>query len=161
MTELYLIRHARAVEHAAHDWERPLTAEGRSEASAVGAALAKADVELDTIAVSPLVRAVETATLIAVETDYEAGLTVDHALTPDGVTSSMLQLLAELPGERVALVGHEPSMGQLLSDLIGRPGMSLVKGGVVRLDIDEQPRLGAAKLVWTISPRHLKPVRGK
>jgi phosphohistidine phosphatase len=160
VTELYLIRHARAIEHAAHDWERPLMAEGRAEARAVGSALLKAGVALDTIAASPLVRAVETATLIAVETAYAGGLTIDHALTPDGTTSGMLQLIGQLPGKHVALVGHEPSMGQLLSDLIGRPGMSLAKGGVVRLAVDGKVERGACKIVWTVSPRHLTPVRG-
>lgn len=160
MTELYLIRHARAIEHAAHDWERSLMPEGRSDARSVGSALLKAGVSFDAIGVSPLVRAVETATLLAVETAYAGGLTVDHALTPDGLTQAMLQLVAQLPGERIALVGHEPSMGQLLSDLIGRPGMSLMKCGVVRLAIDGNPTLGAAKLSWTMSPRHLVPVRG-
>src|SRR5262249_3013295 len=122
VTEIYLIRHARAAEHAANDWERSLVAEGRAEARAVGAALAKAGGQLDAMGVSPLVRAVETATLIGVEIGYAGALFVDHALTPDGNTEAMLAVLAQLPGERVALVGHEPSMGQLLSDLVGRPG---------------------------------------
>lgn len=159
MTELYLIRHARAADHAANDWERPLVAEGRKEARAVGAAISKEGVVFDTIAVSPLVRAVETATLISVETGYEGGLTVDHSLTPDGTTSGILALCAQLPGERIALVGHEPSMGQLLSDLIGRPGMSLVKAGVVKLTVDGTPQAGGCKLVWTVTPRYLRPTR--
>jgi phosphohistidine phosphatase len=158
--ELFLIRHARAVEQAANDWERPLMAEGRTEARAVGAVLAQEGVRLDTIATSPLVRAVETATLVAVEVGYAGGLTVDHGLTPDGSTGAILALCAQLPGERVALVGHEPSMGQLLSDLLGRPGMSMVKGGIARLAIDGAPAHGGARLVWSISPRQLKPARG-
>jgi len=160
VTELYLIRHARAVEQAANDWERPLIADGRREARTVGAALKKAGVGLDAIACSPLVRAVETATLIAVEVGYEGGLAIDHALTPDGRTADMLTVCGHLAGARVALVGHEPSMGHFLSELIGRPGMSMVKGGVVRLAVQGPPAFGAAKLVWTLSPRQLTPQRG-
>jgi hypothetical protein len=48
-------------------------------------------------------------------------------------------------------------MGELLSDLVGKPGMSLVKAGVVKLAVDGAPARGAAKVVWTISPRHLVP----
>ena len=157
MKELYLIRHARAVDHAASDWERALQAEGRKEARTVGAALLAQQVGFDTVAVSPLVRAVETATLIAVETHYDAGLVVDSALTPDGTTKQMLALCARLAGDRVALVGHEPSMGELLSHLVGRPGMSLVKAGVVKLTVDFSSQPGKAALVWTMSPRHLTP----
>ncbi len=157
MTELYLIRHARAVEAAASDWERALLAEGRHEARAVGAALAREGVRLDAMLVSPLVRAVETATLIAVEIGYEGRLAIDRALTPEAGTAAMIAAAAQLEGERVALVGHEPSMGQLLSDLVGRPGMSLVKGGVVRLAVDGAPVPGAARLVWQIAPRQLTP----
>lgn len=160
MTELYLIRHARAVERAADDWQRALEPEGRREARAVGAALHKEGVRFDAIAVSPLVRAVETATLVAEATGFDGGLTVDTALTPDGHTEAMLAVCARLPGQRVALVGHEPSMGQLLSELVGKPGMSLVKAGVVRLAVDGSARRGAAKVVWQLSPRHLAPVRG-
>ncbi|MEO6953818.1 MAG: phosphohistidine phosphatase SixA [Polyangia bacterium] len=157
MKELYLIRHARAVDHAANDWERALQPEGRKEARTVGAALLAQHVGFDCMAVSPLVRAVETATLVAVETGYEGGLFIDAALTPDGSTNQLIALCGRLVGDRVALVGHEPSMGQLLSDLVGRPGMSLVKAGVVKLLVDDAPQLGKATLVWTMSPRHLTP----
>lgn len=155
-----MIRHARALEQAASDWERPLIAEGRREARAVGAAMKKAGVHLDAIGCSPLVRAVETGTLIAVELGYDAALTIDAAFTPDGSTTAMLNAIGHLPGERVAIVGHEPSMGQLLSDLLGRPGMSMVKAGVVKLAVEGPPAHGTAKLVWTISPRQLTPQRG-
>jgi phosphohistidine phosphatase len=160
VSELYLIRHARAVDHSSNDWERPLTPEGRHEARAVGAALKKAGVSLDAIACSPLVRAVETATLMAVEVGYTGGLTIDIALTPDGAPSTMLNVATQLGGERIAMVGHEPSMGQFLSVLVGRSGMSMVKAGVVKLAVGGAPVIGAAKLVWTISPRQLTPQKG-
>jgi phosphohistidine phosphatase len=160
VTDLFLIRHARAAEQSPHDWERPLLPEGRKEARAVGAALKKAGVGIDAIACSPLVRAVETATLIAVELGFEGGLIIDSTLAPDGAPSAMLTVAGRLSGERVALVGHEPSMGNFLSALLGRSGMTMVKGGVVRLAVQDPPLLGAAKLVWTLSPRQLVPQKG-
>ena len=163
MTELFLIRHARAVDYVGNhgnDWERPLLAEGRKEARAVGAALAKEGVHWDALAVSPLVRAVETATLMTVDLGYEGGLAIDHAFAPDGTTQSMLAVCERLACTSLALVGHEPSMGQLLSDLLGRPGMMMVKAGVVRLAFDGPPEPGRARLVWSMSPRQLTPVRG-
>jgi phosphohistidine phosphatase len=159
VTELFLIRHARAADHAANDWERPLVPEGRREARTVGAALARQGVKWDAIAVSPLVRAVETATLMAVELGYEGALTVDHALAPDGMTPAMLGVAERLSG-CIALVGHEPSMGQLLSDLLNQPGMVMVKGGVARLAFDGPIAVGAGRLLWSMSPRQLTPARG-
>jgi phosphohistidine phosphatase len=160
VTELYLIRHARAVEQVGNDWERPLMAEGRKEALAVGAALEEAGVSFDAIACSPLVRAVETATLMGVEVGFQGGLVIDPGLSPDGTTPAMLNVCGHLEGARVALVGHEPSMGHFLSDLVGRPGLSMVKAGVVRLAVQGVPAPGAAKIVWQMSPRQLKPQKG-
>ena len=77
-----------------------------------------------------------------------------------GLTNGMIAVARQARGARVALVGHEPSMGQLLSDLVGRPGMSLVKAGVVKLSFEGAPSRGAAQLVWTLSPRNLVPQKG-
>jgi phosphohistidine phosphatase len=158
VTEIFLIRHARAVElsQGSSDADRALVPEGWRETRAVGAAVKQAGARIDVIVSSPLVRAVQTATLIGVELGVD-GIGIDHALVPEGRSDAMLAIAAAHAGRTVALVGHEPSMGQLLSDLIGRPGMSLVKAGVVKLHFPSEPRRGAGQIGWTISPRQLTP----
>jgi phosphohistidine phosphatase len=159
--QLFLIRHAKAADGSgyAEDGERPLTAEGRTGALAVGNALAAAGVTFDAIVTSPLVRAVETAELIAVALAYTGQLDVSARLEPGGRTGDILdEVVGRRAGvARLALVGHEPSMGRLLSVLLGRPGLSLSKGAAVRLDYapggDE-----AARFHWVIKPKKPEPV---
>jgi phosphohistidine phosphatase len=161
--DLFLIRHAQAADGPLYsdDADRPLTAEGRRAALTVGARLASLGVGFDAVVVSPLVRAVETAELVAVSVKYEGELDVRHELSPEGAVQAMLDraLAPHLARPRVALVGHLPSMGHLLGVLLDRPGLSMSKMSVVRLSWDGNLDGGApAKLVWSITPRRLDPV---
>jgi len=63
--KLYLLRHATAVDVALSDAERELTREGREEARIAGAALAELGVKVSHILTSPLVRARQTAEIVA------------------------------------------------------------------------------------------------
>src|SRR5262245_48524924 len=85
MMDLFLIRHAKAVDGSRYgdDSERPLDADGRRAALDVGAALARHGVQLDVIASSPLVRAVETAELVAVSVGYAGQLAIHTDLQPE------------------------------------------------------------------------------
>jgi phosphohistidine phosphatase len=159
--DLFLIRHAHAAEGALYgdDSDRPLTADGRRAALTVGARLAALGVGFDAIIVSPLVRAIETAELVAVSVKYDGELDVRHELAPEGAVPAMLDraLGPHKKRARVAMVGHLPSMGHLLGALLDRPGLSMSKMSVVRLTwspSDDSP----ANLVWTITPRRLDPV---
>jgi phosphohistidine phosphatase len=163
--ELYLVRHAQAVDgdHMA-DEDRPLTAHGRQQALEVGAALKKAGVRLGRVVSSPLVRAVETAELIAVQTGFDGGLGISSQLRPDGSWKQLVRellepCLAEAAPPSLALVGHEPSIGHYLSKLLQQKGLSMSKGAVVRLTLRatflqaDEP----ATLVWALSPKRLEP----
>ena len=153
--DLFLIRHAAAAEGALYcaDGERPLTAAGRKSALAVGASLAEHGVKLDRLCTSPLVRAVETAELVAVSLHYEGQLEILPALMPAGEPN---EVIAQLRGGRTAVVGHLPSIGNLLGHLLGRPqGISMSKMSVARLGWTDGR---AAKLVWVMTPARLQPV---
>jgi phosphohistidine phosphatase len=120
----------------------------------VGEVLRKEGVRFDVVVSSPLVRAVETAELVAVETRYEHALEVSPLLEPGAAPSEILEeVVAAHEEETVALVGHEPSMGNLLSALLGKPGLSLSKGAAVRLDWNGK----RAKLIWSVKPKRLEP----
>ena len=157
--DLFLIRHAKAADGALYgeDAERPLTADGRRAALDVGASLAQHGVKLDLIVSSPFVRAVETAELVAVSVGYERQIEIVGELAPEGRPAQMIDraLRPHAKKGRVALVGHLPSMGHLLSALLDRPGLSMSKGAVARLGWTEGR---AAKLVWVMTPKRLDPV---
>lgn len=161
--DLYVIRHATAADGDLYgeDGDRPLTAEGRNEARAVGAALAKQGTVFDQMIVSPYVRAVETAELIAIACGFEAGLTVSRRLVPDAATGPVVSSLLEpaLAGGvgRLVIVGHEPLLGVVVSYLLQRRGVRPKKGVCFRLRWENDPRR-PAELMWAISPSQLTPV---
>jgi phosphohistidine phosphatase len=70
--KIFLIRHGHAVDAAEQlsDGERYLTKKGRRAVREVGRALRKAGVAFEAIVTSPLVRAVQTAELIAEQTEF-------------------------------------------------------------------------------------------
>jgi len=155
--ELLLIRHAKAIdgELYAEDGHRPLTADGRRHAQEVGAALAEEGISLDAMVTSPFVRAVETAELVACELGYEGALEVSATLEPGGRPQEIMdRVIMPRSVKRLALVGHEPSMGNLLSALLQKPGLSMSKGAAVRLSWDGK----RGKLVWVVKPKKLSPV---
>ena len=58
---------------------------------------------------------------------------------------------------RVALVGHEPGLGQFAAWLIGahRP-VPFKKGGVARIDVTSPVIPGGGQLVWLATPKILR-----
>jgi len=158
--DLFLIRHADAADAALYgaDSDRPLTSVGRQSALAVGASLAQHGVKLDRILCSPYVRAVETAELVAVSLGYEGQFEILPALMPAGEPNEVIAQVGARGG-RTAVVGHLPSIGNLLGQLLGRSqGISMSKMSVARLGWPEGSGGRAAKLVWVMTPSRLTPV---
>jgi phosphohistidine phosphatase len=109
-----LVRHAEAAP-GEPDELRPLTADGRAAARALGVELAAA--EPDAVVSSPLLRAWETARSIA----DAAGLTADtdERLAPGAVADDLRAVVADR-GETVIAVGHQPDFGVMVLELTGR-----------------------------------------
>jgi phosphohistidine phosphatase SixA len=58
---------------------------------------------------------------------------------------------------RIALVGHEPNLGELAASLIGaRSALPFKKGGVCRIDFDVLPPKGLGQLIWFVTPKMLR-----
>ena len=159
--ELYLVRHAIAAERG-DDWpddtKRPLTADGVSRFREVVEGLVWFGVELDEIYSSPLVRARQTADLLSGGLKHGPAVRTLDELAPAYEPAQVLTGLAKrVKRRRVALVGHEPDLGELAAALIGaqRP-LPFRKGGVCRIDVD---RIGAAavgSLIWFLPPKVLR-----
>lgn len=119
---IYLLRHGRAVADAdGSDDCRWLSAAGRAEARAVGAALRDRGIQVETIVSSPLVRAVQTAELAAAELGYAGELVIRPQLRHEASASSAaLELSTFGPG--VLAVSHEPLVSALCAQLTGVRG---------------------------------------
>jgi phosphohistidine phosphatase len=137
MAELLLLRHGIAEERRPDlpDGERPLTARGICRTRAVLQRLVALELCCDQLFSSPLRRARQTAEL-AVEAGLAPAGEVVAALAPGGEVGPLLQRAQGL--KRLALVGHEPDLGDLAARLIGaRAGaLALKKAGVAVLQCD-------------------------
>jgi phosphohistidine phosphatase len=158
--ELLVIRHAIAAdrdEGSFPDSERPLTEKGRERMVEVAAALNELVPELDVIATSPLLRARETAAVVARHYDMKPQL-VDE-LAPGAPLGRLLEWLAGQVAARVAVVGHEPGLSTFASWLISsRPESHLVlkKGGACLLQFSGKIEAGMGTLAWLMTPKQLR-----
>jgi phosphohistidine phosphatase len=80
------------------------------------------------------------------------------ALAPAGTTAGVLEEIARHRGAaRLALVGHEPNIGELAAALVGaRTAIPFKKGAVCRIDFEALPPGGAGELRWFLPPRALR-----
>ena len=160
-SDLFVVRHAIAVDRSAgrEDALRPLTAEGSARFAREVRGLARMGVELDAILHSPWMRAVQTAELLRPLLGPEGSIRVEDGLAR-APGRSLLGLVE--PG-RVALVGHEPWLSELVALLLsGDPGdgaaFELKKGAVVHLAGEVLP--GAMTLRSLLPPKVLRRLAG-
>lgn len=151
--DVYIIRHAQALDRSApiDDSHRPLTLRGRKDALRLGRGLQREAVVLDAIVMSPLVRAVETAELLAVAMEFEGALEVAPELGParDPIEVVREVLLPRANLNAVAVVGHEPQLGALLALLLrSTEAIEPAKATAIRLKWrgPEEP----AKVKWVL-----------
>ena len=159
--ELYLIRHGIAAERGeqyADDSKRPLTSPGISKLKKEVRALEALGVAFDQIITSPLARARQTADVFSECMKGKPPIAASDALAPAGTPAAVLQELGKhMRKARIALVGHEPNIGELAARLIGaRTPLEFKKGGVCRIDFEVFPPKGIGHLRWFVTPKMLR-----
>jgi phosphohistidine phosphatase len=152
--ELYLLRHAHAGDPAkwtGDDGDRPISPKGRGQAERLGRLLAAIEFKPDAILTSPLVRAEQTARIVADALGRK--VRVDDRLAA-GFDLVRLRALVDEAGdaERIVVVGHDPDFTELLADLTGAPSITLRKGTLARVDVDGAIESGAGILRWLVPP---------
>jgi phosphohistidine phosphatase len=163
-TELYLVRHAIAAERG-HEWpddtKRPLTERGISRFKEVVKGLRRLEVKIDEVFTSPLIRTHQTADLLAEGLEGKPPVKVLDALAPGHTSAAVMTQLAKVAKRRrVALVGHEPDLGELAAHLIGAGrALAFKKGGICRIDVGSLSARRAASLVWFVPPSLLRQLK--
>jgi phosphohistidine phosphatase len=162
--ELYLVRHGLAEERGdawPDDTKRPLTRDGMERMQKAARGLARMGVTLDVILVSPLVRARQTAEIVAAEQGSRPSLVSIDSLAPEGGYAAIItDLEKHARKSRLGLVGHEPSIGELAARLIGsRHPIEFKKGAVCRIDVDDLPPAGPGHLRWLMTTKILRAIR--
>ena len=115
---LYLLRHAEAEPHCTDDFSRKLTEKGSKQARKIGCFMKEQCLRPDLILTSPVVRARETAEIVAkllgkidlTEVPWAAcGMNPERALAEIGSYAKFKSIL---------LVGHEPDFSTLAATLL-------------------------------------------
>src|SRR5690242_1065300 len=116
--KLYILRHGEAAEHGDPRFkenERPLTPKGIQRTKQLAHTLREMEISFDLILSSPLVRAKQTADIVARGLGEKVDLT--DTLSPSGNMGKLVELINAIrpPPKSVLLVGHEPYLSVLIS----------------------------------------------
>ena len=157
--QLILVRHAAAIDRdiGVADDRRYLTPEGRGFFRKTARTMRDQGLAPDLILTSPLLRAVQTADILAERLKYSGPLVVADELEPGFDLPGLERLLAKL-GEvhAVCFVGHEPDLSQLVVTLLGLPhGCRFRKGSALSLDADPRKLRGTAAFKWLAAGKEL------
>ena len=163
---LYLIRHGVAEERGEKwpdDTLRPLTARGKARLRESATELLALDVRFDEIVTSPLVRARQTADVLANAFAEAPKVT---SLTSLAGGNRVVDVIADLAKfakrQHLALVGHEPGLGLIAARLVGsRHAIQFKKGAVCCIEVEALPPEGAGDLVWFATPKMLRSWSGQ
>ncbi|HTL70672.1 MAG TPA: phosphohistidine phosphatase SixA [Candidatus Eisenbacteria bacterium] len=161
--ELYFLRHAIAVDPVEYppgrDSDRPLTPEGVKKMTRAAEGMQKLGLSFDDVLSSPYVRARHTAEIAAKGVGHKEKIRFTDAMTPGGSLKELLRALKEYEdSSKLLLVGHQPSIGEFVSELVtGQKGLSLdfKKGALclVELDPGDSPH---GRLKWFLTSRQLR-----
>src|ERR1051325_5596362 len=159
--KLYILRHGEAADHNdprfENDADRPLTIRGTQRTKQLAHALRQWEISFGSILSSPLVRARETAEIVARSLRLSGRLDFSEQLAPTGDMEKLIEqlnALRPLPTS-ILLVGHEPYLSNLISLLCaGGPNLSvtLKKGGLCRMEAEQLHYARCARLEWLLSP---------
>ncbi|MBI5033219.1 MAG: phosphohistidine phosphatase SixA [Chloroflexi bacterium] len=154
--KIYFLRHGIAAERG--EWqgeeaERPLTDEGIQKTNSIADTLAQLELGLDAIISSPLVRAKQTAEIVAKKLNRESKMVEDKRLAPGFDADKLRDILLDHPyGNTVMIVGHEPDLSETISELIGGGRIVIKKGGLALVDLPNA-HSKRGELLWLMSPK--------
>lgn len=160
MRQVWLVRHAIAAEavadsndESASDFDRPLTDKGRRKFRRLARSLVRQGQVPDLIVCSPLVRAVQTARVLAKAAGIsKPEILVEEVLAPGVQFRRLDAFLKARPEACVALVGHEPDMSRSLGHFIGGGQVAFGKGHVACVCFDEKVGPKTGQLSWFVGP---------
>jgi phosphohistidine phosphatase len=138
MKKVYLIRHGKSdwQDLTLDDIDRPLKDRGVANAEEMGHFMSEHGFVPTILMTSPAVRAYETAKILARSMDLTGGQfkTVQPLYLPD--FSVLLKTLLYLDDHlgSAAIVGHEPSLSNLVAHFVGRPNEGVATASLTRLE---------------------------
>jgi phosphohistidine phosphatase len=164
---LYFLRHGIAVPSddasgAKADSERSLTPKGVKRTRKASRGLRRLGIPFDAILSSPLVRARQTAEIVADTLNLGTLLKEISALAPESSVDHLILTLERFNDRKhLLLVGHQPLLGQTAVSLLSGKNthpihIELRKGGICRVEIDTLPPTEPGTLHWLLGPKQLR-----
>jgi len=154
----YFLRHGTAADAATWpgaDADRPLTDKGQARIERLASALAALEPAFDAIVTSPLLRAKQTATIVAKALRQRERLVEDPRLGAGFGPAALADVLADHRGAgALLLVGHEPGMSQTIGRLIGGAELAFKPGSLACVDLPD-PSTARGSLVWLVPAKVL------
>lgn len=161
--DLLIIRHGQAEPRSddGSDASRRLTEDGRKKLRRGAKGLCKLVPELSALVSSPLLRAVETAAIVA---EAYGGIAVEQTpcLEPDGEPKELAEWLAARAAPTIAIVGHEPLLSHAASWFLSglrNSFLELRPGAACWLSFPDEIGAGRARLVFALTPWQLRRMR--
>jgi phosphohistidine phosphatase len=154
----YFLRHGPAVdagEWSGSDFDRPLTREGQERMTRAAKTIAALRPKIDVIVTSPLVRAKQTAAIVAQRLKLQDRLVEDARLGADFGPSRIAAILSDhRNADEVMLVGHEPGMSRTVGEIVAGAGIVFKTGTLACVDVPDPAAL-VGELVWLIPAKVL------
>jgi phosphohistidine phosphatase len=167
--DLFILRHGEAgkrLSSGTSDTARPLTVTGKRDATDIAKSLKDFGVKFNLIITSPLKRAHQTASLVAMTFNTKNKIEDWAELKPEGNRRELYHKLSQLFKQdlSILIVGHEPYLSTLISEVIseGREGTAdgrviLKKAGLAKVRITSSSHeMIHGELRWLLTPKHMK-----
>jgi len=153
----YFLRHGIAEANSAsgRDYDRVLTREGVHRMTREAKTIAKLDLGLDVIVSSPLLRAKQTADIVAAEIkskdrvveDSRAGIAFD----PENLAA---MLSDHSDAGAILFVGHEPGMSMTIGSVVGGMNIDFKKGSLACVELSKR-NATSGNLLWLVPAKVL------
>jgi phosphohistidine phosphatase len=162
--QLLVIRHgiaedpSTAVAASPDDSGPSLSKEGEQLMKGVAAGLRELVEQIDVIGASPLLRAQQTAQIVAKAYNDLPISTVEDLLPESDPPALMTWLRQQATVNVVAIVGHQPNLGLVVTWLMSgvkASRVALTKGGTCLLEFSSSVSPGNGTLQWLLTPSQL------
>jgi phosphohistidine phosphatase len=164
--KLYVVRHAIAVDHGTpgvSEEDRPLTPEGIRKMKKAASGLKALDAIPKLILSSPLPRSMQTAEILRNTLGVLADIAEVRALAPGGERDDVYEEIRKRrDGGDLMLVGHQPSLGELVGEIAFRsPGcyVELRKGGACAVEMERLSPTPRGTLLWLVPSSILRKLK--
>jgi len=162
MLSLILFRHAKSDWNAEHekDHDRPLAQRGIRAAKTMGAFLAAISKVPELALTSSAKRARDTLDLASRQGNWSCPIMVKPEIYQSD-TRTLMELLHSFDEKPRSLLitGHEPTLSEMTSQLVGDAHIRFPSGAMARIDFNveswHQVRFGNGELRWLIPPKVL------